>query len=128
MFKLEFEYHHRVLLARFFGILTPEDVLQFDEAARLIVAREGPLRGILDYSDIEIVAVPKTLLVQRARLPQISPGQERVLVAAKPETYEMARAYAAQQRDFGNVEPRVVPTLPDAYRLLGLDKPDFQAI
>ena len=30
--------------------------------------------------------------------------------------------------DFGNLEPRVVLSLWDAYRLLGLDEPDFQAI
>jgi hypothetical protein len=128
MFTLAFEHSHRVLLARFVGILTTEDVAQFDEAATSIVAREGRLRGLLDFSDVETIAVPNTLFIQRGRLPQVSPGQDRVFVATKPETYEIARAYTIQQRDFGNVEPRVVRTLWDAYRLLGLDKPDFQAI
>jgi hypothetical protein len=35
------------------------------------------------------------------------------------------RAYAGQQRDFGNKEPRVVYSMEDAYRLLELDRPDF---
>jgi hypothetical protein len=42
--------------------------------------------------------------------------------------YDLTRTYATQQRDFGNLEPRVVRSLWDAYRLLDLDEPDFQAI
>jgi hypothetical protein len=37
-------------------------------------------------------------------LPQILLGQERIIVAPQQEIYELACAYAAQQRDFGNVE------------------------
>jgi hypothetical protein len=128
MFTLAFEYSHRVLLARFTGLLTSDDLGQFEQAARSIIAREGPMRGILDFSDVATIAVPRSLFVQLGRRPQLSPGQDRVFVATTPEVDQMASAYAAQQRDFGNVEPRVVRSLAEAYSLLGLDRPDFQAI
>jgi hypothetical protein len=42
--------------------------------------------------------------VWRGRLPQILLGQERIIVAPQQEMYELACTYAAQQRDFGNVD------------------------
>jgi hypothetical protein len=37
-------------------------------------------------------------------------------------------AYAAQQRDFGNVEGQVMRVLGDAYRMLGLEQADFRPV
>ena len=128
MFTLAFEHTHRVLLVRYVGIFTPEDIVQLDRSVIEFVARQGPVRGLLDFSNVEAFAVSHTLLVERGRLVAIMPSQERVIVAPNAEIYELARSYASQQRDFGNLEPRVVLSLCDAYRLLGLDKPDFQAI
>jgi hypothetical protein len=61
-------------------------------------------------------------------LPQILLGQERIIVAPQQEIYELACAYAVQQRDFGNVEPQVVRTLGDAYRILDLHQADFRPV
>jgi hypothetical protein len=129
MFALAFEDRYRVLLVRFSGIHVPEDISKLDPAVTEIVAWDGPMHGLLlDYTSVEAVAVPHSFIAYRARLPQISSGYERVMVAPNPELYDLAHAYAWQQRDFGNLEPRVVLSLWDAYQLLGLDKPDFQDI
>ena len=64
----------------------------------------------------------------RARLPQILLGQERVIVAPQQEIYELACAYAAQQRDFGNVVGQIVRALDDAYRMLDLEQADFRPV
>jgi hypothetical protein len=128
MFTLAFERTHRVLLVRFTGIFSSEDIVPLERAVKAFVDQEGPVRHLLDFSGIEAIAVPQTLVAERARLPEIVPGQERVIVAADLEMYDLARGYATQQRDFGNLEPRVVLSLWDAYRLLGLDEADFQAI
>jgi hypothetical protein len=129
MFALAFEDRYRVLLVRFSGIHVPEDISELEWAATEIVAWDGPMHGLLlDYTSVEAVAVPHSFIAYRARLPQISSGYERVMVAPNPELYELAHAYARLQRDFGNPEPRVVLSLWDAYQLLGLDKPDFQDI
>jgi hypothetical protein len=79
----------------------------------------------LTFSDPPDLAVPQSFLVWRARLPQILLGQERVIVASQQELYELACTYAAQQRDFGNVEGQVVRALGDAYACSNLSKPIF---
>jgi hypothetical protein len=85
-------------------------------------------QGQMDFTGIEAFAVPHTLIAERGGLAAIMPGEERVIVMPNTELYEVARAYASQQRDVGNLEPRVVSSLWDAYRLLGLDQPDFQPV
>jgi hypothetical protein len=125
MFVLSFHKKHRVALAQFFGIVSSEDLKQLDYALAALVAREGFMRGIFDFSPIEANAVPKSFLVTYARLPQILLAEERVIVAPQQEVYDLACAYAIQQRASGNMEPRVVRDLEDAYRLLGVDEADF---
>jgi len=73
-------------------------------------------------------AAPQTFLTWHGRLPQILLGQERVIVAPQQWPYESACAFAAQQRDFGNVEPQVVRSLGDASHLLRVERPDFQPV
>ena len=72
--------------------------------------------------------MPQSFFKWRARLPQILLGQERIIVAPQQEIHELACAYAAQQRDSGNVEPQVVRTLDDAYLALDLKQPDFRPV
>jgi hypothetical protein len=97
-------------------------------ATRFPVAHHGFARGILDFSSVQANALPHSFLVRRARLPQILLRQERILVAPQQELYELARAYVAQQRDFGNLEGQIVRTLDDAYLALDLKQPDFRSV
>jgi hypothetical protein len=128
MFSLSFDSSHRVLLAQFEGVLSSKDINGLDKALAAFVSRHGSAPGIVDFSSIEANAVPQSFFVWRARLPQILLGQERIIVAPQQEIYELACAYAAQQRDFGNVEPQVVRTLGDAYLALDLKQPDFRPV
>ena len=125
MFVLSFHKEHRVALARFSGIVSSEDLTQLDDALAALVTREGFVRGIFDFSTIEANAVPRSFLVTYARLPQILLAQERVIVAPQQEVYDLACAYAVQQRDFGNMEPTVVRDLKEAYRLFGVEETGF---
>jgi hypothetical protein len=61
-------------------------------------------------------------------LPQILLGQERVIVVPQQEAYDLACAYAVQQRNSGNMEPKVVRDLVDAYRLFGVSEADFAPV
>jgi hypothetical protein len=92
------------------------------------VSHHGFVRAIFDFSSVQANAVPQSFLVWRARLPQILLGQERVIVAPQQEIYELACAYAVQQRDFGNVVGQIVRALDDAYRLLDLEQADFRPV
>ena len=128
MFSLSFDSNHSVLLAQFAGVLSSEDFEGLDKALAAFVARHGLARGILDFSSVQANAVPQSFFVRRGRLPQILLGQERIIVAPQQEMYELACAYAAQQRDFGNVEPQVVRAIWDAYRMLDLEQSDFRPV
>jgi hypothetical protein len=128
MFSLSFDSNHRVLLAQFAGVLSTEDIEGFDKALAAFVSRHGFARGIFDFSSVQANAAPRSFLVWRARLPQILLGQERVIVAPQQEIYELACAYAAQQRDFGNLEGQIVRNLDDAYLALDLKQPDFRPV
>jgi hypothetical protein len=128
MFVLSFHKKHRIVLARFSGVVSSEDLRQLDEALAALVAQEGFMRGIFDFSSIEANAVPRSFLTAYARLPQtILMGQERVIVAPQPDVYELAFAYAVQQRDSGDMEPKIVLNLADAFRLFDTDGAGFEA-
>jgi len=128
MFRLAFEDKYRVFLARFAGIYVSEDVTDLYRVLTSFVAEHGPVHGLFDYTEVEAVAVPQSLIAHHASIPPISPGYERVFVTPLRELYELARAYAVQQRELGNKEPRIVTSMWDAYRLLGLDRPNFRQI
>jgi hypothetical protein len=128
MFSLSLDSNHRVLLAQFAGVLSSEDIEGLDKALAAFVSHHGFARGILDFSSVEANAVPQSFFVWRGRLPQILLGQERIIVAPQQEMYELACAYAAQQRDFGNLEPQVVRAIGDAYRMLDLEQSDFRLL
>jgi hypothetical protein len=128
MFSLSFDSSHRVLLAQFAGVLSSQDIEGLHNALVAFVAHHGFARGILDFSSVQANALPHSFLMRRARLPQILLRQERIIVAPQQELHELARAYVAQQRDFGNLEGQIVRTLDDAYLALDLKQPDFRPL
>ena len=101
MFTLAFEHTHRVLLTRFTGWLSSEDIVQLDRAVVAFVVRAGPVRGLLDFSGIEGITAPPPFFAVRGQSPQIAPRKRRVIVAPHRELYDLARAFAAQQREWG---------------------------
>ena len=128
MLALLFERTHRVLLSRFGGSFTSEDMERVDRAVMLIIGREGPIRGILDFTDVETIEVSRARLAERARQPQIAAGQERVFVANKPHILAAAHVYATLQYEFGSMAPRIVSTLAEASALLGMQEPRFDPV
>jgi hypothetical protein len=129
MVTLVFEDRCRILLARFSGIHVPEDISELDWAISKTIAWEGAIQGLLlDYTVVEAVAVPETFIAQWARLPQISPDYERVMVVPAPEPYRLARTYSTLQCEFGIKQPRVALSLLEAYELLNLEQPNFRPI
>lgn len=129
MIEVTFERRHRVLFSRFVGVFTSDDVEALDGIVKRFVHENGPVAGIIDWSGIETVALPLWRLVQRGRAPQIAPGERRVMIAPPEGSIrDMVRAYADQQRDYGNVEPIVVFSLEEAYTVLGIADPVFEPV
>jgi hypothetical protein len=129
MFTLKFEDTYRILLVSFSGILVPEDISTIDQVVAEVIAWGGPLHGLLlDCTAVEAVAIPQTFVELRASLPLMSPDCRRVFVMPSGELRELARAYAALQRDYGIEPPNVVPSMSDAYEALRLERPNFRPI
>src|SRR5437868_11933327 len=124
MFSLEFDRTHNVLLTRFSGMLLADDIRDLDQALRLFVRDNGPVRRILDFSDVSTVAIPESFPSSRSR-PQISLGQAHVFVVPQEELLALVRRYARQQLEYGNPEPAILPTIGAAYVVLNIAAPHF---
>jgi hypothetical protein len=129
MFTLFFEAREKVMLTRYTGVLSSDDIAALDEFVRGFVAREGfYVRSIFDLTGVEVFAIPRPQLFKRGRKLRINPGQDRVFVAPQHEIYELYREYAQDQLDIGNGKMMVVKCLDEALRLLRLHDPDFQPL
>jgi|SRR6266404_54264 len=128
VFTVLFEARDRVMLTRYSGLLTSEDLAALDEFVAGFVTREGYIRSIFDFTNVETFAIPHTRLLERGRKLRMNPGQDRVFVAPQREIHELYRDYAKGQLNFGNGEMMVVETMADAFRLLDLHDPDFQPV
>jgi hypothetical protein len=106
-------------------MLLPDDIRNLDQAVRLFVRDRGPVRRLLDFSDVSMVAIPENFLGSRWRLTQMSLGQAHVVVAPQEELLALVGRYVRQQRDYGNPEPAIVPTVGEAYAVLNIAAPRF---
>jgi len=127
MLSLAFDRKHRVLRVTISGIFASEDMEELDRVVIGFVAREGQVRGIFDYTDVEAFAVPESRLAQRAQQPSIL-REQRVVVASRVGGGEGARTYGRYQRDAGQKQATIVGSLDGAYALLGLNKPRFEPV
>lgn len=128
MFQLLFDPRHNVLMTRFHGVYVPDDIALRDLAVARFVAEHGLARGILDYTDVEAIDVPIDLVVRRGSGQPLLPGQTRVIVAPASQTWEMCQVIAALQRYSRKVEPLVVRSRDEAFRVLEIDEPRFEPL
>ena len=129
MFTLLFDAREKVMLTRYTGVLSSEDIAALDEYVRGFVAREGfYVRSIFDLTGVEVFAILRPQLFKRGRKLRINPGQDRVFVTPQHEIHELYREYAQGQLDVGNGKMMVVKCLDEALRLLRLHDPDFQPV
>jgi hypothetical protein len=123
-----YDYRYRVLLGRLSGTLIPDDLAVLGQAVIDCVAKEGPSRGLGDFSDVREVAVPTNVFVARGNQTSAMSHQQRVFVMPEPELFGLARMYSTYQRLSGNLEPLVVSSLQEAYDALQMTEPNFQPL
>jgi hypothetical protein len=128
VFKLSFDAKNKLLVASASGVYSSDDVAALDAEVLRLVAREGPLRGILDLTAVDAVAISDYRLAIRGQQPSMIPGNNRVFVAPQPEINRLCRDFASLQRVAGSGEPRVVTTLKEAYAALGITDPQFEPV
>lgn len=129
MVRVSFDRKARVLLASFSGTFAQEDIASLAATATEFKAREGAVRGIVDFTGVEVVGVTLATMTEEARgQRQIMTGQERVYVIPQAMLFGMGRVFGTYQSLGGFKEPHIVRTLPEAYAILDLADPDFQPI
>jgi hypothetical protein len=127
MLSLAFDRKHRVLRTTSSGIFASQDIEELDRAVIEFVARQGQVRCIYDYTEVEALAVPESLMARRAQQPLIV-REQRVIVASRVAGGEAARTYVRHQREAGQKEAAIVDTLEEAYRLLRIKNPRFEPV
>ena len=128
MFELLFDAHHKILMTRFYGTYVADDIVLRDIAVGRFVTSHGLARGILDFTDVEEIDVPMDLVVRRGHAPPMLPGQMRVIVAPSKQTWEMSRLIAALQSYSRKIEPVLVRSLDEAFRVMAVDNPCFELV
>jgi hypothetical protein len=123
-----YDYRYRVLLGRFSGMLTPDDLAALRPATINCVAKEGPSRGLRDFSEVTEVAVPTGVFVSLGNETSAISHQQRVFVMPDAELFGLGRMYSTYQRLIGNLEPLVVSSLQEAYDALQMKEPNFQPL
>jgi hypothetical protein len=132
MFTLFFDRASEVVLARFTGVFTTEDFVNYDAALIHFLSNDGQpfadrVRGLCDYSAIEAIAVPQSRIAEQASRPPII-KRLRVVVAPRNAGDGFGHSYRRHQRIAADSEPVVVATLAEAYASLGLDNPHFEPV
>ncbi len=128
MFSLAYDKGHKVLRARFEGVMSSQDVDELDRAVIAFTAREGPWHGLVDLSAVDVVSIPPGILARRSQQPPFNPGYKRVFVVS-PAALELARTFATHQAAAGLGTVEIVTTLAEAYRILRLPRvPRFEAV
>ena len=132
MFTLWFDRASEVVLARFTGIFTTEDFINYDAAMIHFLGTQG-LRGadhwrtLCDFSAVDAIAVPESRMAEQGSHPPIV-RQLRVVVAPPFAGDDFGNGYREQQRTVHGTEPVIVASLNEAYGLLGLEDPQFEAV
>jgi len=127
MLSLAYDRRHRVLRVTISGIFASQDMDEVDLTVIEFVARQGQVRCIFDYTEVEAFAVPESLMARRAQQPLIV-REQRVIVASRVAGGEAARVYVRYQREAGLKEATLVDNLADAYAVLRLDNPRFEPV
>ncbi len=132
MFTLWFDRTSEVVLARFTGVFTTEDFTNYDSAMIHFLSSQGSrggdrVRTLCDFSKVEAIAVPESRMAEQGSHPPIV-RQLRVVVAPPFAGDDFGQSYREQQRTVHRTEPVIVASLTEAYRLLDLKSPQFEAV
>jgi hypothetical protein len=128
MFDVQFNRRRQVTFVRFHGMLSPQDFVELDAIAHVLVAAEGPTDCIFDFSAVEGVDLPVDFVARRAHQRQICPGFHRIIVAPQGEIAALARLFGNVQGTIGCERPAIVPTVEAALARLGAPAMRFRAI
>jgi len=124
-FVLEYDSSHNILRVTVDGTVTDASVPEFYNAVKAYVATHPTCSGILDVTAVKMFDVSTSAIRQLAeRQPAFAGGPFTVFVASRDYVYGLARMFQ-MLGEHSRPNLRVVRTLDEAYRLLGLETPKF---
>jgi hypothetical protein len=131
-FLFAVERRHRVLKAKAVGVIASQDLTDLDMASIGFLSREDSAdrpvyRALLDFSEVAAIAVPKTRVAARGSQGPVIRGL-RVLVQSGAVDCSVVETLVHSRRLVGDNRLVVVDSLVEAYALLGLHSPNFEAI
>ncbi|MBS0540042.1 MAG: hypothetical protein JSR47_14850 [Proteobacteria bacterium] len=127
MLTLRYERRHKVLAVTFTGVMSSEELAEHDRLLLHFLAGRDGVRGLYDLTAVEALAVPVSRINQRGQRPSMF-HDLRVVVAPGGAGLTFTRTISDQFRAAGHSEPVLVDTMAQAYALLGLVDPQFEAV
>jgi len=126
--SFEFDAVNNILRYCWEGQLTDEVLLNGDATGRKLLALRPPCKGIQDFSKVtEFSASSDTIRAIAMMPPAYGVGQAVVFVAPTDVAYGMSRMFVTIGEK-NRPKAHVVRTMAEAYRLLGIDAPQFSPI
>lgn len=132
-FFLEFDSANNTVKLTFESTVTTADVSGGAYSALRDFVASRPAcsemcKGIADFSQVVTIEVLGSIIRDRAKLPPAMPGgQLFVIVAPRDHVYGLSRMFAMMAEQT-RPHVHVVRGIDDAYRLLGITKPQFHRI
>ena len=127
-FLLEFDAGHNIVRGTIKGHLTDAILLDCQAVATRYTKSHLPSRGIWDYSEVTEAQLSGDAVRQvERRQPVISTGYTSVVVAPQDYVFGMMRMLEILSEK-SRPELRVVRTMDEAYRLLGVETPEFELV
>lgn len=128
-YRFDFDPKKKIIRARFAGRVTDEELKAYYREAAAQVKSTGAQAGLIDFSKASLLEVSReTVLELAAREPALAdPKATRVIVAASPAIYGMARMFELSGE---GTRPNlhVVRTLEEAWAILGVWNPEFHSL
>jgi hypothetical protein len=128
-YHFEYDSANRVLRGALEGNIADEELREFYRVAAEYSAFTDSLDSVMDMSSIASFDVSPQTIRELASLPPaiVDPSRPRCIIAASAQVFGMARMFELQgQATRPNLH--VVRTQKEAWAILGVSKPKFEAI
>lgn len=128
-FQFEFDANHRVLRARFSGVVDDAELHQFYAAIPAYLQRTGARAGITDLSDVTNFQVSPAAITALATSSPAAKDRlfARIMVAPTPHEFGLSRMFQILGEQ---TRPSllVVHTREEAFAALNLKNPHFEPL
>jgi hypothetical protein len=120
--------NRRIVLVRYSSELSAKNLAELDAMAAAFAKREGPMDGIIDFSDIPTFNVSAAVVIDRGKAPRRMPGHRRVFIIKDKLAFGMLRMYGAYQENHGEDVPHIVYSLDEALSALDAKGAIFEPV